>query len=260
MTKRILFNLLLIGLISFSAFGQITKSSAGRFNENAAYRVLGIIGSSQATFSSTIGFGNYASTFQQLINEGLLESNLALGERNGYKFVLSATNATPQSPPLFQITATPLQYPKSGRKSFYYNQEGLIHAADVGGAIATINEPEYLVCGNNEATIIQNIRIIQASEATFSSSFGAGNYGNLFQLRSSNLIGSILASGQICGYNISIRTTNATKTAAPTYSINATPQTYPNTGIRSFYSDQNGIIRAADRQGLPADVNDLPIE
>ncbi len=260
MFKRFLFNIFLLSLISLSALGQITKSSAGRFNENAAYRILRSIGSSQATFSSTIGFGNYASTFQQLINEGLLESNLALGEINGYRFVLSATNATPQSPSLYRVTATPLQFPKSGRKSFYLDQDGLIHAADIGGAIATINEPEYIVCGNNEVTIIQNIRVIQSAQATFISSFGAGLYGNLFQLRAGNLIGTILESGQICGYNVLVQTVNATQTSASRFSIYATPQTYPNTGIRSFYSDQNGIIRAADRQGLPADVNDLPIE
>jgi hypothetical protein len=223
MFKKALLLVIFLFLVLFTAQGQITRGYAARINETAAYRVLRNIGSSQATYSSSTGFGNYASTFQQLINDGYLDPTLASGEKYSYRFELFATNFTPQSRPLFHVTATPRQYSKSGRKSFYFDQDGFIHGADLNGATATINEPEFIICGDNETATILNLRYVGSAEATFSTSVGGGNYGNLLQLRAENYVGSILSSGQICGYNVSIQIGLANQTTQPTYRLFATP-------------------------------------
>jgi hypothetical protein len=247
-------------LLAASNFGQVTKGYAARFNENAAYRIVGQIVTAQYAFRSNVSTNyEFASTLEQLTSAGFLDQTLSSGEKYGYRFNVVAISATSQSGQQFRATATPLQFPKSGRKSFYSDQSGLIHAADIGGAVATVNQPEFVVCGINESLIIPSFRAILSSEATYSSAVGAGNYANLTQLRVENLIGSILASGQICGYTITVRTVLATQTTAPSYSIHAIPQSYPNTGIRSFYTTEAGVIYGADKQGLPANSNDPPI-
>jgi hypothetical protein len=247
-------------LIAASNFGQSTKGYAARFNENAAYRVVGDIFTAQYAYRNTVATTNvFASSLNELISAGLLSQSLATGEKYGYRFNVIYIPATQQSGSQFRITGTPSQFPKSGRKSFFSDETGLIHASDIGGAVATVNQPEFIVCGTNESLIFKQIRTIHSSQATYSSSIGAGNYGNLLQLRAGNLIGSIVASGQICGYSISIRTVLATQTTAPSYSIHATPQNYPNTGIRSFYTTEAGVIYGADKQGLQANSNDPPI-
>jgi hypothetical protein len=247
-------------LLVASDFGQSAKGYAARFNENAAYRVVGQIVTAQYAFQSTLAAnGEFASTLEQLTSAGLLDQSLSSGEKYGYRFNVAALPATPQSGQQFIATATPSQFPKTGRKSFYTDQRGLIHAADIGGAVATVNQPEFVVCGINESLIIPSFRAILSSEGTYSSAVGAGNYANLTQLRVENLIGSILASGQICGYTITVRTVLATQTTAPSYSIHAIPQSYPNTGNRSFYATEAGIIHGADKQGLPANANDPPV-
>jgi hypothetical protein len=43
------------------------------------------------------------------------------------------------------------------------------------------------------------------------------------------------------------------------FEIHATPQSYRETGIRSFYLNENGILRGADYLGKPADENSPPI-
>ena len=44
------------------------------------------------------------------------------------------------------------------------------------------------------------------------------------------------------------------------YSVSATPKDYGKAGRRSFYMDETGIIRAADRAGQPATADDPPID
>ena len=42
----------------------------------------------------------------------------------------------------FEALASPAEYNKSGRRSFYMNEQGVIHSADKGGSEGTLSDPE----------------------------------------------------------------------------------------------------------------------
>src|SRR3712207_8650686 len=69
--------------------------------------------------------------------------------RSGYRFELSVAGSS------YQLTATPVEYPNTGMRSFYTSEDGVIRAADKRGAEADARSEEhtselqsrqYLVC------------------------------------------------------------------------------------------------------------------
>ena len=96
---------------------------------------------------------------------------------------------------------------------------------------------------------------------TYASTYGAGQYGTLAQLYDANLVrtGFALAT-TYKGYVCTMTVVPSTTTTPARFSVIVVPQNYGRTGIRSFYIDENGILRGADKQGQPADETDPPIE
>src|SRR6266480_7687296 len=70
------------------------------------------------------------------------------------------------------------------------------------GIIAAIAIPNLLASRRaaNEGSAQQTLRTIHSSEATYQSTSGAGNYGDLADLRGDTLIDSVLATGNKSGY------------------------------------------------------------
>jgi hypothetical protein len=74
---------------------------------------------------------------------GLLESDLANGMKNGYSFrfvLASASNLG--APARYELAATPLQYGRTGKKSFFRDSNGGIHAADHKGGVGSDSDPK----------------------------------------------------------------------------------------------------------------------
>ena len=268
MTKQI-FGRLVIGLIALYVFGMpsfpqignepqsqnaIPKSLRARTNETLVYNALRQILSAQATYNATTGSGNYAATLQELADLRFIDQVLSSGEKYGYYFSLTTT------PAFFTVTATPQMYPRTGRRSFYTDTFGEIHGADKNGAVATVNDPIIMICGNTETAAIQSLRILLSAEATYQSSVGDGNFGTLQDLHSNGLIDSATARGDRCGYHFVVVTTNGSPSIQARFFITAVPNQYGVTGRRSFYIDETGVIRGADRNGQPANANDPPLE
>jgi len=65
---------------------------------------------------------------------GLIERDLASGEKGGYKYTVTAT------PNGYNISAVPSQYPSSGSKTFFSDQGMGIHQHS-GPEPATVNDP-----------------------------------------------------------------------------------------------------------------------
>ena len=268
MTKQI-FGRLIIGLITFGVFAMpsfaqiknepqtqsaIPPSLRTRSNETLVYNALRQILGAQATYNSTTRSGNYAITLQELADLGFIDQVLSSGEKYGYYFSLTAT------PAFFTVTATPRRYPRTGRRSFYIDNFGTIRGADKNGAVATVNDPVIIICGNNETEAIQSLRNLLGAEFTYQSILGTGNFGTLQELHSSGLIDSSTARGDRCGYHFVVVTTNGSPNNQARFFITAVPNQYGITGRRSFYIDEIGVIRGADRNGQPADADDPPIE
>ena len=74
---------------------------------------------------------------------GLLDSDLANGMKNGYSFrfvMASASNLG--APAKYELAATPLQYGRTGTKSYFRDSSGGFHAADHKGAVGGGSDPK----------------------------------------------------------------------------------------------------------------------
>jgi hypothetical protein len=73
----------------------------------------------------------------------LLDSDLATGMKNGYAFRYVVVGAsTLGAPAKFELAATPLQYGRTGRRSFFRDAGGVLHGADHRGAIGNETDPK----------------------------------------------------------------------------------------------------------------------
>lgn len=73
---------------------------------------------------------------------GLLDNELVTGARNGYTFryVISGGSAL-GAPAKYEISATPVDYPRTGVKSYFRDTGGAIHAADHHGQLGSASDP-----------------------------------------------------------------------------------------------------------------------
>lgn len=118
-------------------------------HEDAAIAALD--GLDEAIESYHRAFGNLPQSLAQLgpapkdeaspDQASLVDAQLANGSEGGYRFRYRTVPAADGGNPGFQISATPEQYDKSGRRSFLLDPEGKIHGADGGGAAVTADAP-----------------------------------------------------------------------------------------------------------------------
>jgi len=74
---------------------------------------------------------------------GLLDSDLANGIKNGYaiRYVIAGAS-TLGAPAKYEVAATPQQYGRTGRRSFFRDSNGGLHAADRRGAVGSETDPK----------------------------------------------------------------------------------------------------------------------
>lgn len=74
---------------------------------------------------------------------GLLDSDLAKGSKNGYvfRYVIVGANDV-GAPAKYELSATPLRYGRTGRRSFFRDSGGVVHAADRQGAVGSETDPK----------------------------------------------------------------------------------------------------------------------
>jgi hypothetical protein len=74
---------------------------------------------------------------------GLVDSDLANGMKNGYaiRYVIVGAS-TLGAPAKYELAATPLQYGRTGRRSFFRDSNGALHAADRHGAVGSETDPK----------------------------------------------------------------------------------------------------------------------
>src|ERR1700734_4062399 len=109
----------------------VPKLGSARMNANemAVIREMQTINTMQTQYMSQ--FGRFATTMAELgppTSGGpgpqaadLIPSSLAVGEKDGYIFTLTAT------PSGYTLNANPKVFNTSGRRTFYTDQNGLIH-------------------------------------------------------------------------------------------------------------------------------------
>lgn len=127
------------------------------------------------------------------------------------------------------------------------------------GIIAAVAIPNLLASRRaaNEGSAMSSLRTLASAEMAYQATTGAGKYGTLSELAAVNLIDSKLATGTKNGYNFKVELT--TNEDYPGFEVVGVPMTYGNTGIRSFYIDETGVIRAGDKSGKPSTKMDPPL-
>jgi type II secretory pathway pseudopilin PulG len=108
----------------------------------------------------------------------------------------------------------------------------------------------------NEGSTLSQMRTIGSMERVYQATNGNGEFGTLEELRSNGSMDSKLANGTYNGYRFTVRVKHATRDTPASYEAVATPLSYGDTGIRSFYIDETGVIRFADKRGAEANAKD----
>ena len=102
-------------------------------HEMSAAYALSTIRSAQTSYRATEGSEQRYGTLEELVGADLLEKGYV--ERLEYQFEMNALGDR------FEATATPKQYGKTGRRSFYVDESGIIRAADHKGKPASAQDP-----------------------------------------------------------------------------------------------------------------------
>jgi hypothetical protein len=83
---------------------------------------------------------------------GFLDASLTAGDNGGYRYrysIVPATQGADESDRNksagFQLAATPIEYGKIGKRSFYLDSSGMLRGADKRGAVADVDDPPIIV-------------------------------------------------------------------------------------------------------------------
>jgi len=112
--------------------------------------------------------------------------------------------------------------------------------------------PRRALIRHNEAGALAALRTLFTAEVTYQSTTGQGDYGTIEELGEQGLIDYVLREGHRYGYLFKVRLEKRSSESQPSLQIVAIPRTYGVTGRRSFYIDETGVIRAADKKGAEA--------
>lgn len=127
-----------VGIIAAIAIPNLLASRRAA-NEGATIATLRRIHSAQATYQATAGAGQFG-TLEQLIENDLLDPRVGFDAVSGYRYKIELTTGFDNEPG-FEATSVPNSYPNSGRRSFFVNENGVIHATDARGGPATAHDP-----------------------------------------------------------------------------------------------------------------------
>lgn len=126
-----------VGIIAAIAIPNLLASRRAA-NEGSAMASMRKISNAEATFQAT---HDTYGTLEQLAEAGLIDGDLASGQRHGYKFKITIIPAGLSYPMGFEGVGVPLKYGSSGRRSFLIDETGVIRVTDNRGGDPTRSDP-----------------------------------------------------------------------------------------------------------------------
>ena len=97
-------------------------------NEMIAISVLQMIANGEENYKKTAGNGSYGS-IDELVEHKMLGREML--DKYGYRFVVTTSSQG------FEAVATPVEYGKSGIRSFFIDQSKIVRGDDHGGGPAS---------------------------------------------------------------------------------------------------------------------------
>jgi type IV pilus assembly protein PilA len=220
---------------------------------------------------ATPGYEDYQSDYQSYssgpVKKGMAVASLVLGILGFFTFGILGLGA------ITGIVLAVIAMGKAKRNPYEYCGHGLAIAGLVTnivsvvaivpiGIIAAIAIPNLLASRRaaNEGATIAVLRNIHSAEATYQATAGNGSYGTIDQLVSQELLPAEMETMQRSGYKFNIEVEPFTRDTPASFKAVAVPLTYGNSGRRSFYVDESGVIRGGDDRGAEATERDEPLD
>ena len=116
------------------------------------------------------------------------------------------------------------------------------------GEAAKPPEQSAIVTAANETAALARLRAIAQAELRYQIESG-GEYASLDQLIAKGFVNNP-SQGRLPGYRFSV------KTKPGGFEATAVPEKFGVTGTRSFYVDEQNVIRGADKKGAEATSSD----
>ncbi|HYT50195.1 MAG TPA: hypothetical protein VEL78_07380, partial [Pyrinomonadaceae bacterium] len=116
-------------LTMVAGISSATKNPPPEANEMIAGSMMGFVANIEAEYKKGPGKGSYGS-MQQLSDAKFFQPEQF--DKYGYKFDITAIGDS------FEATATPREYGKTGKRSFFVDKSGVVRGDDHGGAPATV--------------------------------------------------------------------------------------------------------------------------
>lgn len=120
-------------LSGMNALDAFTSDLSIAANEEAARLGVMTIVTTQITFSA-LNKGEYAASLSKLESAELLDSELASGSKNGYRFNMVVGGES------FTVTATPIEFGTTGKHSYFSDETGVVRY-EMGKVFADKNSP-----------------------------------------------------------------------------------------------------------------------
>jgi hypothetical protein len=115
-------------LTMVAGISSASKNPPPEMNEAVAIGMLQMINGVEANYQATSGKGKYG-TLDELMAQKLVQKEML--EKYGYNFSVTASGDQ------FEATATPKEYGKTGKRSFFVDKTGIVRGDDHAGAPAT---------------------------------------------------------------------------------------------------------------------------
>jgi len=118
-------------------------------NESSAVGAMRALSSAQHTFQGstgidvdTDGIGEYG-TLALLRNAvpAYIDDNLGTGQKSGYFFTITTTGNANSDEIMWEATAFPFSKSRSGNRTFYIDESGVIRGSDLGGPMGAAGVP-----------------------------------------------------------------------------------------------------------------------
>jgi type II secretory pathway pseudopilin PulG len=120
-----------VGIIAAIAIPNLLAARMAA-NEGSAIHSVRTIAEAERVYY--LNFNKYA-TIEELASANFVDSKLGSGTKNGYNFSIELTRD--EDVEGFAVTAVPIEYRSSGRRSFYVDESAIVRAADNHGGPPT---------------------------------------------------------------------------------------------------------------------------